>query len=166
MSRCITTRSRFFQKVICNSKVRSEGCQTRLPLWKVVNFMVKNTNVKAAKWVYCTRCQICFNNRYSSHMYIEIHVYGKIVMHTAAAAEWEWSIIRGERKTEMKTVWERASQWERERERKVGYELELWAVGSRSVQLSQSWLMMEAVKIHLLPAHYNFILEPGALELT
>ncbi len=83
----------------------------------------------------------------------------EIVMHTAAA-EWEWSIIRGERKKEMKTERER----EREREREVGYELELWAVGSRSVQLSQSWLTMEAVKIHLLPAHYNFILEPGALE--
>lgn len=55
---------------------------------------------------------------------------------------------------------------ERERERKMGYKQELWAVGSRSVHLSQSWLMMEAVNIHLLPAHYNFILKPGALELS
>lgn len=52
-----------------------------------------------------------------------------------------------------------------EREREVGYELELWAVGSRSAWLSQSWLMMEAAKIHLLPAHYNSILRPGAVEL-
>lgn len=51
-------------------------------------------------------------------------------------------------------------------EREMGYEQELWAVGSRSVHLSQSWLMMEAVNIHLLPAHYNFILKPGALELS
>lgn len=26
-----------------------------------------------------------FNNRYSTHMYIEIHVHREIVMHTAAA---------------------------------------------------------------------------------
>lgn len=42
---------------------------------------------------------------------------------------------------------------------------ELGAEGSGSVQLSQSWLMMEAVKIHLLPAHYSFVLKPGAQEL-
>lgn len=102
-------------------------------------------------------------NRYSTHMYIEIHAHREIVMHTAAA-EWEWS-IQGEKKKEIKTEWVRASQWERERKREVGYELELWAVGSGSVQLSQSWLMMEAVKIHLLPAHYNFILKSGVLEL-
>lgn len=60
----------------------------------------------------------------------------------------------------------RAGGVREERERKMGYKQELWAVGSRSVHLSQSWLMMEAVNIHLLPAHYNFILKPGALELS
>lgn len=49
--------------------------------------------------------------------------------------------------------------------REVGFQLELWAVGSRSLQLSQSWLMMEAAQIHLLPPHYHFILKPEALEL-
>lgn len=62
--------------------------------------------------------------------------------------------------------WAGGVREERERERKMGYKQELWAVGSRSVHLSQSWLMMEAVNIHLLPAHYNFILKPGALELS
>lgn len=55
-------------------------------------------------------------------------------------------------------------QREGEKKTELGYELERWAGGSGSVPLSQAWLTMEAVEIHLLPAHYNFILEPRALE--
>lgn len=68
----------------------------------------------------CTKCQICFHNRYPAHTYTEMHVRTEI-MHTAAA-EWEWSIIQGEKKTTMEK--EREGGGEREREREVGYELE------------------------------------------
>lgn len=74
-------------KSIFDSKVRKKKL---LQLWKEkkINFLIKHTNDYDAKCVCCTKCQIRFNNRYSTYMYIEIHVQQEIVMYTAAA-EWE-----------------------------------------------------------------------------
>lgn len=86
----------------------------------------------------------------------------EIVMHTAAA-EWECGLIAGRRKKLRQGEIHREMEWVSESELGCGWEPR--AVGSRSVQLSQAWLILEAVKIHLLPAHYNFILQPEAHEL-
>lgn len=90
------------------------------------------------------RVQMCFKYRHPTHLY---YIYGPLMKRIVA-----YSCCRVE---------------EERRVSEVGYGLELRAVGSRSVPLSQSWLTVEAVKIHLLPfARYDSSLEPGAPELS
>lgn len=129
-------------------------------MWE--KLLIGSTNGNTATCVKRVRCQLDFNNRCSAHMYIEIHVRRDCYAYSCS-----WVGVRAHRgtKKEIKTGRDTWREREGASERELGCGWELRAVGSRSVQLSQAWLILEAVKIHLLPAHYNFILQPEAHEL-